>query len=392
MTPALQYISHKLTERELSVALIVSDHEPYVIPVWPLPKKSQLILAKIIRKACSKYKLEPSWLTALASFSNKCLPKVFDAHRPDDYIVRRSIVQNEVVFSEEGLTLLSIDHIYTFKQLLLTLSKNDWVPHARDVCLSSCVHILNHINEVYTDPKVSKGYLASVYKEVDFKQEEYEEVCSAHSANYCLASIKDVTTVEPDYTALSDIALDWKCESPVPELQDTSDPGSRRSEDDVISPIGTVDLSTLESWEGEARQEGHDILSPLNNPPLSYPQIHRPSEVPESPLDPMAPWNSAIPTALNSRASRSSTLLPSPPISSSESGGSRDMVPPPLNLSDSWDYAIPAPLETIESRSSGSQQSPFEYVRSWVESWSTLAPLCENCHGVAAVPKRFTIA
>ena len=213
MTPALQYISHKLTERELSVALIVSDHEPYVIPVWPLPKKSQLILAKIIRKACSKYKLEPSWLTALASFSNKCLPKVFDAHRPDDYIVRRSIGQNEVVFSEEGLTLLSIDHTYTFKQLLLTLSKKDWVPHARDVCLSSCVHILNHINEVYTDPKVLKGYLARVFKEVDFKQEEYEEVCSAHSANYCFASIKDVTTVEPVYTALSDIALDWECES-----------------------------------------------------------------------------------------------------------------------------------------------------------------------------------
>lgn len=192
---------------------------------WPLPRKTQLFLAKVIRKACKKFAIEPCFMTALASVPNRDLPKVFEAYRPDCYIVRRSIVQNEVIFSGEGLTLLSIDNIYTFKQLLCTLSKRDWVANARDVCLSSCVHLLHRINEVYTNPKLSRGYLARVYKEVEFKQKEFDEVTSDHNGNYCTASIKDVTTLEPDYTALSDIAFDWKSEdedASAVELPDTS--------------------------------------------------------------------------------------------------------------------------------------------------------------------------
>lgn len=372
MLPAFQYISHKLCQRELSVALIISDHEPYVIPVWPLPRKSQLILAKIIRKACKKFSLRPSWLTAVASVCNKNLPQVFEAYKPDSYIVRRSIVQNDIIFSDEGLTLLSMDNIYTFKQLLCTLSKPDWVANSREVCLSSCLHLLQRINEVYTDPKLSRGYLARVYNEVEFKDEAFEEVTSAFSTNYCTASIRDVTMLEPDYTALTGIALDWESddEGVAAELPDTStNPDPSSTSDHIISPIAAVDLSTLDSWETEEASPPADTISPLEK--IRYPPIRRPSSVRESLIDPMAPWSFPMPPPLRSMRSRrtierQNAEVPAPaPLLNPERRRGGSEGDSPSDPTDAWS-------------SSEIVQSPVR----WLESWSTNAPslLCQNCH------------
>ena len=354
LTPAFKYISSKLHQRDLSVALIISDQEPYIIPVWPLPRKSQVILSQIVRKAVKKFSLQTSWMTALASATSKSLPKILDAHRPDSYIVRRSIIQNELIFSEEGLTLLTIDHIYTFKQLLRTLSRRDWVPSARDICLSSCVHLLQRINAVYTDPKVSKAYLERVYEEVDFQKEEYEEVVAAYDVNYCTASIKDVTALEPDYTALSDMGLDVDIDAesepePEPEpdseldleprllaeLPDTSHNPS--SNEEIISPIATVDLSTTDSWDFQPPKGSLDIISPLTVRHSTIPS-RKPTELPESPLDPDAPWcsNVVVPQPLNTR--RTSTL---PTITSPSS------PEPELESSSAWLANLPTPLDEI---------------------------------------------
>ena len=384
LVPAFKYISTKLHERELSIALIVSEQEPYVLPVWPLPRKSQMILASIVRKAVKKFSLRPSWLTALASASNKCLPKLFGSHRPDSYLVRRSIVQHEVIFGEEGLTLLTIDHIYTFKQLLCTLSKKNWVPCARDVCLSSCVHLLRRINEVYTGVKVSQGYLARVYQEIEFQKEAYEEVMSAYNENYCTASIKDVSTSEPDYTILSEIASDVEADDQreaipigIAELPDTS---VYSSNDESISPTTPVDWSTLDAWPDAYYEKEIDIVSPMT---VQYPTIQRPSDIPDSPTDPDAPWTSAIPKPLMPR--RASTMPTTTSPSSTEAEAWLANNPTPVEVAESKPSHISAPLKTIEERwNSEEPMSPHACVKTWVESWSTVAPgvLCENCHEV----------
>ena len=397
MLPAFQYISHKLHQRELSVALIISEHEPYVIPVWPLPRKSQLLLAKIVRKACKKFVLQPSWLTAVASVANKCLPKVFEAYKPDSYIVRRSIVQNEIIFSDEGLTVLSMDNIYTFKQLLCTLSKPDWVANSRDVCLSSCVHLLRRINEVYTDPKLTKGYLARVYKEVEFMEEAFDEVTAAISTNYCTASIRDVTALEPDYTALMGMTLDWDSDDDgrdAAELPDTSTTHDHSyPSDQTISPIETVDLSVLDSWETEAPPPT-DIISPLER--IRYPSVQRPTSERESLVDPMAPWSFPLPPPLRTRGSRQMTerqktgeLHPPPPASAPL------LLPNPerRRIRSDGDSRLPPAVKPTESwTSSEVMQSPLR----WLESWSTNAPslLCQNCHDTINfdVGRRFTFA
>ena len=437
MLPAFQYISRKLSERGLQVHLIISDHEPYVIPVWCLPRTSQLILAKIVRKARSKFNLRPSFLTALATHSSKKdLPKIYGIYRPDSYIVRRSIVQHEVVFSDEGLTLLSIDHIYTFKQLLCTLSKKDWVPCAREICLSSSVHLLHRINQIYTNPKASRGYIARVYKEIDFPREVYEEVCSAYNVNFCTASIKDVTTLEPDYSALADVGPGWDDTSPsTAELPDTSTSDARNTTADLVSPIATVDLSTLQTWE-TPRQEGNEFLGPRT---YTYPPIKKPSEVPQSPLErhelwdtsklhplntkastisPLEeagskPWDSAVPRPLSPKATWTSEVSLSPLDEAvaeawdleapqqqdcAEADAEEELWNPDeeatRDIIESWICDVPAPLRTTESGSPDGYRTPEEYVRAWVESWSTVAPerMCAKCHDLVVAPRRLTVA
>ena len=485
MLPAFQHISRKLAKRGLSVHLIISDHDPYVVPIWQLPKTSQLILAKIVRKACSKFKLSPSFLTALASHSTKKdLPKIFNAYRPDSYIVRRSILQNDVIFNGEGLTLLSIDHIYTFKQLLCTLSKKAWLPCARDVCLSSCVHLLHRINQIYTNPKASKGYMARVYKEIQFQCLAYEEVCAAYNVNFCTASIKDVTTLEPDYSALADISLNWDSDSSpaAAELPDTSPSPTRpchSSQEDLISPIAALDLSTLQTWEAPSSTHPERI-SPLT---YTYPPIPKPSSPPLptsqsntaellSPLSTTAPdperWASAVSRPLSPKAtwkSNSESALST--IDDAETGDwdfdedTKDQwesnlhdeapedeiealewidefpTPPQIreirleeerqveqspqqqeegnwkyneaeawnpdeeasrDIIESWACDIPAPLKTAESQASEEmvQASPLEYVKAWVESWSSGPPgtnmICARCQDKVAVERRVTVA
>ena len=424
MTPALQYISRKLTERELSVALIISEHEPHIIPVWPLPRKSQTIVAQIIRKAVKKFSLQPSWLTTIASAPNKRLAEIFESHRPDSYIIRRSIIQNELIFSEEGLSLLHIDRIYTFKQVLCTLSRRDLVPHTRDSYLSACVQLFRRINEVYTDPKLSPGYLARVYKEVEFQKASFEEVNRAIETNYCTASIKDFTSLEPDFSALSESHLEFETEdanengaevkyelgsSPVAELPDTSSNTESLSHDPrhgIISPVATSDSETTQnSCDERNSDESFDIISPLTVRHPTIPLNSR-SSIAESPLDPHAPWSPRTSQPFNTRRA-SAVPKVSPPSSHEASDYGLSRIPTSAELIEAWNadlqpftaLAGDAATKKIESRNSEvptSPGSPFEYVKSWVESWSTNAPgvLCENCHEVTVQPlkaRRFTM-
>ena len=238
--PTFDYISSKLSQQGLSIHLIVSDQCPFVIPVWELPLQSRITLCGIIRKACRKCQLAPGWMTTLASLSKKDLPKVFESYRADAYVVRRSMLQREVIYSSGGLTLLTIDHIYTLKQLLCTLSKKEWVSISRESCLASCVHLLNRIHSVYTGKPASAAYIERVYKEVPFHEDELKEVVTEYNARFCTATIKDVS-FQPEYASLP--LEEEEPERPSHAVQELPDSGmlladhNTNAGDELVSPI-----------------------------------------------------------------------------------------------------------------------------------------------------------
>lgn len=386
MFPAFQYISQKLSLQGLSIALIISDHGPCVVPVWILPKKSQVILTRIVRKACKKFPNGPSWMTALAALSNrKDLPRVFESYQPDSYVVRQSVVQHKVVFSTEGLTLLSIDHVYTFKWLLCTFSKKDWASYSRDTCISSCVHLLSRIHNNYAGKSVLKEHIATVYKEIEFSEETLDEVYSAYNANYCTASIYEVA-FEPEYAVPFDtIRADWN--SPAPAMQAATNVESESSDSEkLISPIADVDLSTLYSWkiEDASRTTSQEIHNPL---PITYPEISKPSEANFLENHPIV------------------TQPIEPRTLEIEESDEHNSI---WDFLDEWDYeACPSPLQISKDAKAPQNQyleiadSPIgdynidhlESPSRFIECWSTLVPsaLCSKCKDMIDTSQRVTL-
>ncbi|KAH8686751.1 hypothetical protein BGZ61DRAFT_45208 [Ilyonectria robusta] len=79
-----------------------------------LPPKTERALRSVIEKAEKKFRVGPEWLSPSASPPACGLT---------NQLVHRSIIQNEVLFSSEGLTLLSLDRLYSLKSALSSYSK-----------------------------------------------------------------------------------------------------------------------------------------------------------------------------------------------------------------------------------------------------------------------------
>lgn len=284
--PAFRYISRKLAERRIYVALIVTDYGQGIMPAWPIPRSTQELLAKIVRKACLKFHFGSSWMTALGSTSGKRSSKdFFDVDRLDPYLLHRSLVQHEVIFGGDGLTLLSVDHIYTFKHFLAVLSSINWVPLSRVVCLASCIGLLHRINTLYTGRKPLRGYFLRDYNDIEINEACLDEVCREYDLKY--------GKIEPDEsTRRTDTHLDTDpdaithtkrsdTKSPIFSVRHGIDPSASEIPISIELPkfIAEIDSRTSSPW-GSGASNVDDRF-----PVVTYPHIKGVSPVPESPLD-----------------------------------------------------------------------------------------------------------
>ncbi|KAH6636551.1 hypothetical protein F5144DRAFT_183998 [Chaetomium tenue] len=75
----------------------------------PLSPREEKGLTQALEKAAKKFKLDPTWLPQAVSPSALGLPAD---------LILKSTVQNKTLFTSERLTLLSLDHLYTFRTAL----------------------------------------------------------------------------------------------------------------------------------------------------------------------------------------------------------------------------------------------------------------------------------
>ncbi|KZL80247.1 hypothetical protein CI238_12117 [Colletotrichum incanum] len=81
-----------------------------------LTDKQERTLRQTIERAERKFRIGTEWLPPVVDGSACGLTS---------NLIRRSIVQNEVLFASEGLTLVSLDRLYTFKAALSSYSRTD---------------------------------------------------------------------------------------------------------------------------------------------------------------------------------------------------------------------------------------------------------------------------
>ena len=189
---AFHYISGKLAYHGIHVAIVVKNSRPELLPAWPIGIQTQHLLSKFVQKANEKYTLDLPWLKALLGLCNPIEAReIFESQRAISYLVHRSIVQRDIIYSGDGLTVLAVDCIYTFKSLLADLGAENAIPLFRDDCKESCVELLKHVNKMYKDIVLSKGYLSRAYTQFTCSEDVLEEVCEAYRARFGLEGIFD---------------------------------------------------------------------------------------------------------------------------------------------------------------------------------------------------------
>ncbi|KAL4867400.1 hypothetical protein BDV12DRAFT_171363 [Aspergillus spectabilis] len=183
--PALEYISHKLQQKMMHVTLLVGRGKPYptgqpsdliVIPSAVLEASAYRTLSRTIAKASTRFSLGQSWSDALTRAQHE--------RHANEYLIERSILQNEVVFSREGLTLLNIDRIYTFKRRLCILSSTKSTTSLRESYINSCVRLLHRTIEDFQGRPFSKAFFHRVYEQLDVRDDLISLVAEVYKQQY----------------------------------------------------------------------------------------------------------------------------------------------------------------------------------------------------------------
>jgi hypothetical protein len=196
--PAMEYVSCKLQQRMMHVTLLVGRGKPYptgqpsdlmVIPVTPLEPQSSRLLERSLAKASRKFSLGTSWTDALGRSQYE--------RQANEGLVKQSILQNEVVFSQEGLTLLNMDRIYTFKRRMCILSNRPF-SRSDEPSMTSCIQLLHRIVGDYQGRPFSKAFFHRVYEQLDIPDEHLTAIATAYKSMYKKDAIIIPPVPEPE--------------------------------------------------------------------------------------------------------------------------------------------------------------------------------------------------
>ncbi|PYI01194.1 hypothetical protein BO78DRAFT_401479 [Aspergillus sclerotiicarbonarius CBS 121057] len=181
--PALEYVSSKLEQRMMHVTLLVGRGKPYptgqpsdliVIPITPLDETAWRIVFRTVAKGAGKFSLGPSWTDALNRSQHE--------RQAHDYLIQQSIMQNEVIFSREGLTLLNVDRIYTLKRRLCILSHRGTSPE--EPSITSCAQLLHRTIKDFHGRPFSRGFFHRVYEQLNVPDELLTQVANTFRKQY----------------------------------------------------------------------------------------------------------------------------------------------------------------------------------------------------------------
>ncbi|WEW54617.1 hypothetical protein PRK78_000037 [Emydomyces testavorans] len=182
---ALEYVANKFLSTSRHIRFIVARLTPLpigqgsninVIPITALDEDVGVLYERYIRRAAKKYYLSPKWMTILRLGATRTLHW--------EHIIKRSLVQNDVLFSHEGLTLLNIDHMYSLKHQLNALSRNkaDHIP--RHIYLESCLYLLRQVMQETQGRPFTRRFVHCMYDHLHIRDDLLLLLANQYEAKY----------------------------------------------------------------------------------------------------------------------------------------------------------------------------------------------------------------
>nr|KMM72321.1 hypothetical protein CPAG_08618 [Coccidioides posadasii RMSCC 3488] len=182
---ALEYVATKFLSMSMHARFIVARFTPLpigqgsnlnIIPVTTQDKEAWALCSKYVRRAAKKYHLSSSWMTPLDLCDTPMMHW--------EHIVKRSLVQGDVLFSHEGLSLLNIDHVYSLKQQLNALSRNktDHIP--KHIYLDSCLYLLRQTMRETQGRPFTRGFIHCTYDHLHVRDDLLLLLAKEYRAQY----------------------------------------------------------------------------------------------------------------------------------------------------------------------------------------------------------------
>ncbi|KAF7518382.1 hypothetical protein PCG10_000502 [Penicillium crustosum] len=301
LLPALEYISSKLQQRMMHVTLLIGRGKPYptgqpsdlmIIPIHTIEPQAWRVLERAIFKGSRKFSLGSSWTDAISRSQYE--------RQANDHLVKQSILQNEVIFSQEGLTLLNMDRIYTFKRRMCILSTR---PFSRDdkQSMSSCVRLLHRIVKDFSGRPFSKAFFHRVYEQLDVPDEQLTAVAVAY---------KNVHNEDA-------IILPVQAKAPAPAPVPTPAPVPAQVEPIVpLKVAANVQVKVQAKVQAKAQPKATErvILKPKADPIPIRVKAERPREVKRSPIQTVRGRRQPPPSKMRGQNKRG----PKTPLSASD--------------------------------------------------------------------------
>lgn len=125
-----------------------------IIMISEVSPKTLETLTSSVRRAQKLFGLNSNWVntTLENSISSDVKQQVID----------RSLIQNDIVFSSEGLTLFALDHCFSLKSTLDRLSRGSW-----DTSFSDAVEVLRRLVYISRGRPMTKGYIRRCYSQME---------------------------------------------------------------------------------------------------------------------------------------------------------------------------------------------------------------------------------
>ena len=271
LLPGLEYISNKLRSKMMHVTLIVGRQKPFtaqegepdltIVPISPLDTPTCEAFTMITTKAAKKFPLDSSsfWTDTLQwCHSHRREGKPTDRKK---YLIHRSIVQNEILFGQEGLTILNMDRVYSFKRRLRTVSEGK-ARMPEHVYISSCATLLKKTISEYDGRPFSKAFFHLIYDHLHVRDDLLVKVAEEYKQKYGTVGI-----VMPSPKPLPAPKRIGRNEALRRYQQQRHPPPSSSS---TVAYTGTSKTMKATSPK-DARVRRNDMLQPTRNPktPLS---------------------------------------------------------------------------------------------------------------------------
>lgn len=160
----------------------------------PIPSKASDILVRAIKKASKKYGLGATWFnTSVQETINPVLL---------EQVVYRSLVQNDVVFSSEGLTIIAIDHAYALKAGLNDMEN-------RRGSLLEQVLLLRRIVYISRGRPLTRGYIRRCYSGLETSDSMLLRLNAEYEQKY---KARGVVGVNDEFMEWRREGLTWSAE------------------------------------------------------------------------------------------------------------------------------------------------------------------------------------